>query len=551
MVDKDNYRLDIPDPYRFESGGATVRDLAEYMRRVDDLGRKQNDKKEVFAEIMRENSVDDAYIILRQFSSSFAHPERALGVGTKLLDSAVGATFFDSSGKARKLRKEYGDSLARGLQKEDVSVGGEDMSVVDLYKRLLEIEKASADSRIIRLISDTMFDISKPWVFSQMLRRDIGMYCGDSTIIGGLSKVADGYTHDEIRRAYGIQNDAPLVFLDWAKEDRELNTEVRPHTMIGEMKAKKVSSEDALELEADNNWLAQTKYDGARCFIHHAGDGDVRAYLAGNRDVTFHLPELFEGEMKEQLPDFPFILDSEVVPYNPDTGGVLPFQHILKRTGMKTDGMYEPDERDIDVKFRLFDILNWEGEDITQEPYSERLRILRTSFNPDIVARTGDDIEAVYEKSLEAGHEGVVLKKRSSEFEFNVRSTSWLKWKADPMEADLYIMDVHEGGGKAANAVGALTLGTKDKHGHICVGAVGTGFTDSERKRLWDKHQRGELEGMVCQVSFEELQVSDDGVALRFPSYDSLRPEGEVDTLERLIRISGLDDELSASDVRG
>jgi DNA ligase-1 len=157
------------------------------------------------------------------------------------------------------------------------------------------------------------------------------------------------------------------------------------------------------------------------------------------------------------------------------------------------------------------------------------------------VARTGTDFEAVYQASLDEGHEGVVLKDMDADVDFNVRSNSWLKWKADPMEADLEVVAIHEGDGRTADTVGSLGLATADGE---TVGAVGTGFTDADRDRLWDKHLSGELRGQTVQVCFEEVQISGDSAALRFPSFVSLRPEGEPDSLERIARIADVEDEV-------
>jgi ATP-dependent DNA ligase len=522
----------------------TSTEMAEMFTDIHDLGRKKNAKVELLVEIIEEYDPDDVYVLFRQFADdTFAHPIRALGVGKATMDTAAANAFFDGdTDRVDELRSEYG-SLSQALRDEEIGTDGDPWLVTDLFDRQLDIEEASSDGEVTNLVQSTFEAVSEPWVFSQMVHDDMAMYCGGHKLNSALKEVTG---RDDLWWAWGVRNDIALVFYDWAKPERELTTGCEPHDMIAEMKAEKATAERAAELTDDENWVAQTKYDGARVFVHHSGDGDYRAYMAGNQDVTQQLPELFEAPLSEQLPEFPFVIDGEMTPYDPDTGEVLPFQHILKRTGRDTDEMLDVGEAGVEVRFKFFDVLNWHGRDVSQDPYSERLQLLRAAFNPNLVARTGSDIEQVYQASLDEGHEGVVMKSLNHRFRYNERSSDWLKWKADPMETDLRISDAHEAD-VSTDMVGALGLQAKYDHGWVDVGAVGTGFTNHDRERLWSMYEAGELVGKTVQVSFEELQVSDDGsgAALRFPVFNALRPEGEPDSLERLAKIAEVEDEMA------
>lgn len=542
------YRLDLIDPTELESGGMTISEMADYHRQLNEYGRKKTVKSEMFESMIDEYEPDDMYVYFRLFTNRFAHPDRALGIGKAILRESIAEAFYDGDeDSAQAIYDDYGGSYTRGVREEGLGDGTDDMYATELYEELLKIEAVSGEGSMVRRIADTLERVAEPWVFVRALKSDEGYYVGEYMFIDGMTSHTD-YTNDQLRRAWGIQNDAPLVFLDWAWDDREVQTECQPHTMIGEMKAKKADAEKAAELQdSSQDWIAQTKYDGARLFLHHSGDGDYRAYMAGNSDVTAQLPELFEEPLASQLPDHPFVIDGEVTPYDPDTGEVLPFQHILKRTGRDPDEMVGAGTGGVEARFKWFDVLNWQGHDISSHPYTERLDILKSAFTPDLVARTGTDMEVVFNKSIENGHEGVVLKRMDAPFEFDKRSSEWLKWKADPMEADLRISDAHEGAGRAADGVGALELQARFERGWVDVGSVGTGFSNHDRERLWAQYNAGELVGKTVQVNFEELQVSDDGTeaALRFPSFDALRPEGEPDSLERLARIAEVEDELA------
>lgn len=542
-IDLTDYRIDVPDPRELESGGMTSTEVSGYFTEIHELGRKKNDKVDLLVDIIERHERDDVYVFLRQFTDdTFVHPARALGVGKATMNKAAAEAFYGGdTDRVKELRSEYG-SLSRALRDEDVR-GFEPMSITEMFNRMLDIEQASTEGEIVGIISETFEEVDCPWVFSQMVHDDMAMYCGGHKIHSALKKVIG---RDDLWWAWGVRNDIALVYYDYAHPDRALTVGCEPHDMIGEMKAEKATAEDAAELTDDDNWVAQTKYDGARVFIHHSGDGDYRAYMAGNKDVTMQLPELFEAPLSEQLPEFPFVIDGEMTPYDPDTGEVLPFQHILKRTGRATSEMLEAGEAGVDVQFKFFDVLNWHGHDVSQDPYSERLQLLRNAFTPNFVARTGTDLEAVYQASIEEGHEGVVMKSLDHRFRYNQRSSEWLKWKADPMEADLRIKDAHAAD-VSTDMVGALGLQARYNDDWVGVGAVGTGFTNHDRKRLWAMYEAGELVGKTVQVSFEELQVGDDGstAALRFPVFNALRPDGSPDSLERLAKIAGVEDEIA------
>jgi len=540
--DLTEYRIDVPDPRALESGGMTSTEMAEYFGEIHALGRKKNDKVAYLVDIIESHEPDDVYVFLRQFADdTFVHPERALGVGKATMNQAFADAFGGGHERAKELRSEYG-SLSEGIREEIGTTDGRSIPVTELFERMLDIEEASSDGEVTRIIRGVFEQVDEPWLFSQMVHDDMAMYCGGHKINSALKQITG---RDDLWWAWGVRNDIALVYYDYAKPDRTLDTGCDPHDMIAEMKAEKATAEDAAELTDDDDWVAQTKYDGARVFIHHAGDGDYRAYMAGNKDVTMQLPELFEEPLISQLPEFAFVIDGEMTPFDPDTGEVLPFQHILKRTGRSTSEMLGVGEAGVDVQFKFFDVLHWQGYDVSQDPYRERLQLLRNAFTPNFVARTGTDLEAVYQASLDEGHEGVVMKSLEHRFQYNSRSSEWLKWKADPMEADLRIADAHEAD-VSTDMVGALSLQAEYGGGWVDVGAVGTGFTNHDRERLWAMYEAAELVGKTVQVSFEELQVGDSGTsaALRFPVFNALRPEGEPDSLERLAKIAEVEDEM-------
>lgn len=131
--------------------------------------------------------------------------------------------------------------------------------------------------------------------------------------------------------------------------------------------------------------------------------------------------------------------------------------------------------------------------------------------------------EALFRKAVASGFEGIILKEHDCPYIFK-RSKRWMKVKPTA-DADLPIIDAIEGEERLVGSLGALVLqGTVmfNNRPHKVTTKVGTGFTDVQRKELWEAHQRGELIGRIVQVSYQEPDI--DG-ALRFPSFERLRDD--------------------------
>lgn len=103
-------------------------------------------------------------------------------------------------------------------------------------------------------------------------------------------------------------------------------------------------------------------------------------------------------------------------------------------------------------------------------------------------------------------YEGIVLR----------QGDQWIKVK--PTEThDVLITSVSEGTGKHRGRLGFVTTAR---------GAVGAGFTDSEREVLWAEANAGRLIGQVIEVTC--MQLTDYG-NFRHPVFIRMRPDKSID----------------------
>ncbi|CAN0331675.1 unnamed protein product, partial [Scytosiphon promiscuus] len=71
-----------------------------------------------------------------------------------------------------------------------------------------------------------------------------------------------------------------------------------------------------------------------------------------------------------------YVIDTEVVAYDRDTGNLLPFQMLSTR------GRKDVDAKDVKVKVivEAFDMLYLNGQSLLQRPLKERRELLRSTF---------------------------------------------------------------------------------------------------------------------------------------------------------------------------
>lgn len=156
-------------------------------------------------------------------------------------------------------------------------------------------------------------------------------------------------------------------------------------------------------------------------------------------------------------------------------------------------------------------------------PYTDRLFGLnlavqgRVSLIPSEVVYSLDDAQAIFEKYLEEGQEGIILKDMNMPWE-DTRSKKQIKFKAEN-DCDLLCTDWVEGrkGTKTEGLLGALTCQTSD--GKLIVN-VGGGFTDHDRKTL----KRKDVVGKIITVLYNgKIQDANGKWSLFLPRFVEIR----------------------------
>ena len=165
------------------------------------------------------------------------------------------------------------------------------------------------------------------------------------------------------------------------------------------------------------------------------------------------------------------------------------------------------------------------------------------------------EVAAAYERALEAGHEGLIIKNPASAYAPGKRGKNWLKIKPVMETLDLVVIGAKWGEGRRASFLGSYRLACMDQSSGrlLDVGWVATGLTDEALADLTEmfrelvileKGMEVEIKpAVIFEVAYEEIQKSPNyssGYALRFPRMVRVRDDKsleEADTLERILSL--------------
>jgi len=296
---------------------------------------------------------------------------------------------------------------------------------------------------------------------------------------------------------------------------------------------------------AENGTVAaEYKYDGSRFQFHKQGKKS-RMYSRKLEDVTDALPDVVETLNRATPHDV--ILDGEVIAIK--DGRPLPFQTVLRRFRRKYD--IEAMQKEFRMQPYVFDILYIDGKTLIDIPLQERRKHLEAALTECIAPQTVSSdvavIEAFYKESLDAGHEGLMLKVLSSSYTPGIRGKNWLKIKPGVDTMDLAVIGAEWGEGKRAHLFGSFLLACQNEGELLPVGKVATGFTDEQLAEVYEAlrdHVIAEsgkevlIEPfLVFEVGYSEIQKSPNyksGYALRFPRFIRVRDDKAIADIETL-----------------
>ena len=305
---------------------------------------------------------------------------------------------------------------------------------------------------------------------------------------------------------------------------------------------------DALE-RLGGTALFEAKLDGARVQIHRNGD-EVTVYTRTLDDVTSRLPEVVDAVL--DLPVTTLIADGEAIALRAD-GRPEPFQVTASRFGRSVDIGKAREAQQLHVF--VFDLLHADGVDYLDEPASERLAVLDAIVPAErrvdrLITSDATEAAAFLQRTLDAGHEGVMAKSVTAPYEAGRRGAGWLKVK--PVHTvDLVVLAVEWGSGRRTGKLSNIHLGARDPETgeFVMLGKTFKGMTDAMLE--WQTQRFLELADgptdgyvvklrpeQVVEIAFDGIQNSSrypGGIALRFARvirYRDDKTAADADTID-------------------
>jgi len=502
-----------------------------------------------FKKTPKEELEKAAYLTLGQIASQYADVN--LGMADKMAVKAIAMAGGENEAAVLQQFKKLGD-IGKTAEKH---AGKGTLTVKTVFETLHKIAQAEGGQsrdRKITLLAGLLSQASplEARYLARIVLGDLRLGVGDKTILDAL---ATAYAHKESRKelehAYNICPDIGIIAKTLAHGgiNSIKKIGVKVGVPIQSMLCQRVKDIEEIEHKIGYPVIVEEKYDGERVQVHKGKK--IKLYSRRLEDITLQFPDIVNAIRKAVKGNC--VLDSEVMPVDAK-GNLLPFQILMQRRRK-----YEIEEyiKKVPVALFVFDVLYVNGKSLIREKYSKRYAILKR-----IVKQTGqiklalqktckdsDCIEDLFNKTVEHGGEGIVIKNLHGPYDAGARGWNWVKWKPEYVKGlrdtfDLVVVGAYHGKGRRAGTYGALLCAVydtkKDKFMTFC--KLGSGFKDKELFALLKKfkkitHKPARLEiaktitpdawfdpRFVVEVTGAEITKSPNhtaGYALRFPRF--------------------------------
>ena len=285
-------------------------------------------------------------------------------------------------------------------------------------------------------------------------------------------------------------------------------------------------------------WLYEIKWDGYRAVAYMNKKG-TELLSRNNKSFNEKFYPIHDALKKTGLNA---VLDGEVIVA--DDKGMANFGN-LQNWRSEADGT---------LLYYVFDILWYEGQDLTQLPLTERRVILKSILPQSENILLSNDFETsgieFFEAADKMGLEGIMAKKSDSPYTIGSRTKDWLKIKTS-LRHEVVIGGYTKNEG-SAKSFSSLLVGVFEKEKLVYTGKIGTGFNDATQKDMIKKFKPLIIKSspfnfvpdinkpsrfrpappkatatwlnpeLVCEVAYTELTT--DGI-MRHPSFKGMRTD--------------------------
>ena len=307
----------------------------------------------------------------------------------------------------------------------------------------------------------------------------------------------------------------------------------------------------------DPEWVYEIKWDGYRALGFSLQNGDVQLLSRNNKQFNEKFFPIYETLQSWKVD---IVVDGEII--------------VINDKGASDFGALQNwnSEKDGELVYYVFDLIWYDGKDLSDLPLIDRQAILQTVLPQDdnrvrlsqVIKSDGVDF---FNAASKMGLEGIIAKKTNSLYSKNNRSTEWLKIKANKRQE--VVIAGFTKNEDTSKLFSSLLLGVYEEGVLYYVGKVGTGFNDQDQKSMMKQfkslitHQSPFSEipdvnkpsrfrpnppkakatwlrpELVCEVAYAE--ITSEGV-FRHPSFKGMRIDKSAQdvTREAAVAVAGI-----------
>ena len=383
------------------------------------------------------------------------------------------------------------------------------------------------------------------FVFNKLITGSFRIGVSQKTIVNALAKTIDLSASVIAHRISGKWDPVTTNFNELLSETLSISDFSKPYPFY----LAYALEEKPETLGEPVEWQAEWKWDGIRGQMIKRNN-ELFIWSRGEELMTDKFPEYFI--LKDLLPDG-VVLDGEIIPAV--DGKPLPFAVLQTRIGRKN--IDKKQLQGAPICFFAYDLLEFNYEDWREKLLEERRQKLEEIILPiknnviqisEIIPYSSwDELARIRENSREMNSEGIMLKRKTSNYKVGRKRGDWWKWKIDPLTIDCVMVYAQKGSGRRSNLYTDYTFAVKDGDKLVTFTKAYSGLTDKEFAQVDNFVKRNSIEKfgpvrtvkpeLVFEIAFEGIAASNrhkSGVALRFPRMSRWRKDKNVDEINTI-----------------
>ena len=324
---------------------------------------------------------------------------------------------------------------------------------------------------------------------------------------------------------------------------------VKPDSKVKKLKTKKTPFYEKVkpmlatlvsEAFDEQGWLYEVKWDGYRA-VAFMNKGKVEFKSRNDKSFNEKFYPVYQALQEWKVNA---IVDGEVV--------------VVNKKGKASFGALQnwQSQKEGELIYYVFDLLWYNGYDLTGLPLTQRKNILSELIPEDSLIRLSKDFETsgveFLKAAKKAGLEGIVAKRKESLYHTGERTGEWLKIKASQRQE--VVIGGYTNNADSDKPFSSLLVGVFEQGKFIYTGKIGTGFNISTQRELLKQFEPLVIDKpaftgkpdvnksnpfrsnvakakitwlkpeLICEVNFVEMTA--DGV-MRHPSFAGMREDKE------------------------